>query len=252
MHPCPRVDDVEVAVEFWPDEHGVVFGGLGHHAVASVGAHEVESAGSLSQEPVQRGGRFREGDDVDVSVVVVVHDGGFVHADANDREVVRALAKIKAGEQRHRLGIKRWWSADRRGVGEHPNAVLVAGENVGLAVAVVIAEQAPIDHGWPTFDPVPPNLKPVAFRQPFKQQQPTAVPIEREQVVVAIQVGIDGGPLWRGQAAHPRIGEQDVLLQHLERRPREPFGQGLGMKGKGAPEQPKGNNVFHDGWCVGG
>ena len=230
------VDDVQIAIEFGANEQGVVFGSFGEHSVATVGANEVQAAGGLSEKSVQGGGRFREGDDVDVPIFVLIQDGGFVHAQTNDGQVTGAIAKVKAGDQGDGVVIERWGAIGRGGVGVHANPVLVTREDVRLAVAVVIPQQAPILHGWPTVGPVPSHgqgaFRVVAIGDAFKHKHTAAVSVKRKHIVVTVQIGIDEGPLWRRQPADPRVEQGRVSMHHLKicsskfgRHPLSPSGQ---------------------------
>ena len=198
----PRLRHVEGTFEVVSDEQRVVFCGFFQHAVASVGAGEFQATRRLTLKAVQRGGRFRERDDVKVPVVVVVDDGRQIHADANDREFACPAAKVEACSQVRGRCAERGRISWRRGVFKHPNPIHVAGENVRLSVAVVIAKKAPIHHLGKSQGPLPVDRQ-VSVGQTLKDENPTSVAVERHQVVVSIEVGVEGGPLGGGQSPGP-------------------------------------------------
>ena len=208
---------VERAFKIVPDEQGIVFCSLGEHAVAAVGAFEVEAAWGLAFEAVQRGCGFGEGDDVQIPIVVVIHDGGQIHAQANDRQVTGVRPnQVEGGEKGDRVRIERRALPGLGGVGEHPNAVLVAREDVWFAVAIVIAKQAPIHHVRPSFGPVPPQGQ-ILARNALEHQHSAAVAVEREQVVVAVEVGVKRRPLRSRKSADPGVRQRHLVQHHRPR-----------------------------------
>ena len=93
---------------------------------------------------IQGGGGLGERDDVQVAIVVVVQNGRKVDAQTNHRQVAGLRPeKVERCSQRERRGVKGRASPGLGGVGVDADAVLEAGEDVGLAVAIVIPQEAP-------------------------------------------------------------------------------------------------------------
>ena len=201
-----RICHVEGTLEIVADEQGVVFGRLFQHAVAAVGADEIKAARRLSLKAVQRGGCLRERDDVEISVVVVVHDGRQIHANADDGELARPAAEVEARGQVQRSCAERRSFSRHGGVFKHPNPIHVACENVRLSVAVEVAEKAPIHQRGEPHGPFPIDRQ-VSVGQALKDHDSTSVSVERHQVVVPIQVGVEGRPLRGGQSPGPSVVE---------------------------------------------
>ena len=202
----PRICHVEGTFEVVSNEQRVVLCGFFQHAVAPVGAGEFQATRRLALKPVERGGRFRERDDVQVPVVVVVHDGRQIHADADDREFACPAAKVEARGQVCGRCAERRRASWHGGVFKHPNPVHVAGEDVRFSVAVVVAKQAPIHHLRKPQGPFPVDRQ-VSVGQTLKNENTTSVAVERHQVVVPIQVGVEGRPLRGGQSPGPSVVE---------------------------------------------
>ena len=148
----------------------------------------------MALKAVERGGRFGEGDDVEIPVFVVVENCGQIHTDANHWQVVSTVAKIERRRQGDRRRVKRWCFSWLCGVGVHPNAILKTREDVCLSIAVVVPQKAPVNHCGPILGPIP-SQDPIVFRSDFSRgafehKDSAAVPVEGKQVFVPIEVRV--------------------------------------------------------------
>ena len=100
------LDDVERTLKFRSNKKIVVFGRFFEHAVTTVGANEIEAARGLALKSVESGGSLREGDDVEIAVVVVVQYCWQIHANADHWQVACAVSKIKFCRQGDGVWVK--------------------------------------------------------------------------------------------------------------------------------------------------